>query len=527
MTRHKPVRILVPLVVVLVIAAAALALGHKPEPSTAPGTTATPGTTVTPGATVAPGTTVSVTPGTTAAPVGPRTTLSPSKVVDVDVLIYGTQTSGLAALHELEVISPSLKVALVSGQHALESPLAEGLCIEDRYPATPLMGFYKEWRDDVIAEYQAEGRKVLAPGGRLSYEPEIAKQALDSLINGGGSQPLVVVGQLVSASDKGSARYVLVRSENGELLRLNAKYFIDASVEADLARKLGADYRIGSAETTYNDIASRVPAAPSSANGFATAPQKMATLLTLQVFPNGSAPLVSALKNPNYDPTTYDASAMSDTGFSARFATSWTMLVGVLPNSKHELNQPWNDWPDDQAAFAWVFHPEQRKAIYARVLTRSLNFVRYLQENGYPDLGIGEVPDLPYVREGPRVVGKDTYTFAEVAGGISNRSIALGFYAMFDRHQNVKPTFVETPTMVHVPMGAIMPVGHPWLLVTTAISADDKAYCSAVRMEPTRANIGGAAGVIMAMAAARGIPPAQLTYAEVRPQLVDRGYAVK
>lgn len=125
------------------------------------------------------------------------------------------------------------------------------------------------------------------------------------------------------------------------------------------------------------------------------------------------------------------------------------------------------------------------------------------------------------------MVGKDTYTFAEVAGGISNRSIALGFYAMFDRHQNVKPTFVETPTMVHVPMGAIMPVGHPWLLVTTAISADDKAYCSAVRMEPTRANIGGAAGVIMAMAAARGIPPAQLTYAEVRPQLVDRGYAVK
>ena len=540
MIGHRPVRILVPLVVVLVIVAAALALGYKPDSAT-PGTTTVAGGPGQPGTTtssvggqpVTTATTVPVTSGTTNAPAGPTTTGSSSKVVDVDVLIYGTQTSGLAALHELEVISPALKVALVSGEDALESPLAEGLCVEDRYPATPLMGFYEEWRDGVIAEYQAEGKKVLAPGGRLSYEPEVAKQVLGGLIHSGGSQPLMIVGQLVSATDKGDTRYAVVRSENGGLVRLNTKYFIDASVEADLARKLGADYRIGSAETIYNDVAHRVPAPPSAANGFATAPQKMATLLTLQVFANGLAPPISALKDPGYDPATYDPAAMNATGLAARFAKSWTMQVGVLPGSKHELNEAWNDWPDDQVAFAWVFHPQERKAIYGRVLTRSLNFVRYLQDHGYPDIGLDQVPDLPYVREGPRVVGVDTYTSVEVVDGTTNRSIALGFYALFDRHQNVSPThqnvattFMETPTMVHVPMGAIMPMGHPWLLVTTAISADYKAYCSAVRMEPTRANIGGAAGVIMALAAARGIPPVQLTYADVRPALRDQGYAV-
>ena len=141
-----------------------------------------------------------MTSGTTNASAGSTTTGSSSKVVDVDVLIYGTQTSGLAALYELEAISPSLKVALVSDEDALESPLAEGLCVEDRYPATPLMGFYKEWRDGVIAEYQEEGKKILDPGGRLSYEPEVAKQVLSSLINSGGSQPLTIVGQLVFAA---------------------------------------------------------------------------------------------------------------------------------------------------------------------------------------------------------------------------------------------------------------------------------------------------------------------------------------
>ena len=308
---------------------------------------------------------------------------------------------------------------------------------------------------------------------------------------------------------------------------MNAKYFIDASVEADLARMLGADYRIGTTETIYNDAAGRQPAPPSRSNSFNTAPQKMATLLTLKVFSGSVAPPVSALKSPSYDPASYDPAAMNAEGIVARFASSWTMEIGVLPDAERELNEAWNDWPDDQAAFAWVFHPEERKAIYREVLTRSLNLVRYLQEHGYPHLGVAEVPELPYVREGPRVVGVATYTSAEVAYGRSDQSIAVGLYARFDRHQNAAPTFSATPTTVHVPMGAIMAAGHPWLLVTTAISADDAAYCTAVRMEPTRANIGGAAGIMTSLAMRRGLPPAELAYGDVLPELTTRGYSVK
>ncbi len=49
------------------------------------------------------------------------------------------------------------------------------------------------------------------------------------------------------------------------------------------------------------------------------------------------------------------------------------------------------------------------------VASRAIDLVRYLQEHGYPELGIASVPEYLYVREGPRIVGRDTYTSGDVA----------------------------------------------------------------------------------------------------------------
>ena len=53
---------------------------------------------------------------------------------------------------------------------------------------------------------------------------------------------------------------------------------------------------------------------------------------------------------------------------------------------------------------------------------------RYLQEHGYPEVGIANVPQYLYVREGPRVVGLDTYTVADVHGGPVREPVAVGCY---------------------------------------------------------------------------------------------------
>ena len=43
---------------------------------------------------------------------------------DVDVVVFGTQTSGIAAVREISQADPSLRIALVSSGRLLESPLA-------------------------------------------------------------------------------------------------------------------------------------------------------------------------------------------------------------------------------------------------------------------------------------------------------------------------------------------------------------------------------------------------------------------
>ena len=51
------------------------------------------------------------------------------------------------------------------------------------------------------------------------------------------------------------------------------------------------------------------------------------------------------------------------------------------------------------------------------MLEWSINRVRYLQEHGYPRVGIASIPQKLYVREGPRIVGLDTYTVADLQSG--------------------------------------------------------------------------------------------------------------
>jgi hypothetical protein len=77
---------------------------------------------------------------------------------------------------------------------------------------------------------------------------------------------------------------------------------------------------------------------------------------------------------------------------------------------------------------------------------------------------------------------------------------------------------------VYVPMGALLAADLPDLLIPGPISTDHRAYNTAVRTEPVRANTGGAAGVIAAIAVARGLPPAGVSYQEVREELVRQGY---
>jgi hypothetical protein len=446
---------------------------------------------------------------------------------DVDVVVYATQTSGLAAAHELALGAPHLRVALISCGNLLETPLTQGLSVEDaRNIDTVSGGFYDEWREGVIRYYGLMGRKPFTTSGRFVYEPEVAADVLWTLVKGNdGSNIQFYSAKLLGAGDQDEERYVDIEVEGTGAVRLNTKYFIDASVEGDLARMLGADYRIGREETVYNDAAGSTPAYPSLANGFSTAPQRFSALLTLKVYASGTAPRVAGIVHPNYNPNSYVSTTFAWKHVAA-FGSSWSMTIATLPNGKRELNETWSDWPDIGLAYQWVFEPDKRGEIRKRVLEWSINRVRYLQENGYPRVGIASVPQKLYVREGPRIVGVDTYTVDDLRNGFLRDPVAVGCYCEYDRHDAFYPNHIETTRCAYVPMQALMAADHPALLVSTAVSTDCATYSSAVRMEHTRANMGAAAAMIVIAADLQGVEPSAVSYETVRTLLLTRGYQV-
>ncbi|MCL5734480.1 MAG: FAD-dependent oxidoreductase [Actinobacteria bacterium] len=454
---------------------------------------------------------------------------SPQASAEYDVVVYSTQTSGLAAVRELVLAAPKLRVALVSSGNLLETPLAQGLSVEDARNIDDVKGgFYAEWRGGVINAYRSKGIRPFNSSGRFVYEPDVSARVLWQFARGAYSGGTTFYSaRLVDAGDRGETRYVDIQVEGGGIVRLNTRYFIDASVEGDLARMLGADYRVGRSEEVYNDVDGRRPDRPSSANDFVTAPQRFSALLTLKVYPNGGAPRVSLLSHPSYDPSSYQSLPPLSASNVSSFGASWSMKIATLPNAKRELNERWTDWPDVGLAFDWIFSPEKRGDIRRRVLEWSINRVRYLQEHGYAKIGIAAIPQKLYVREGPRVVGLDTYTVDDLRTGAGRDPVALGCYVEYDRHDAFYPNHVEQTRVAQLPMEALMAQGHPWLLVSTAVSTDYAAYSSAVRMEHMRAHMGGAAGALIATAERLGIGLPEVPYSAVRSELLSRGYRLE
>lgn len=458
---------------------------------------------------------------TSSMPEQPSDTVPEVPSETVDVVIYGTQTSGLAAARELTREDSDMRVAIISSGEYLQSPLAQGLSVEDaRHVDMVVGGVYEEWRNDVIRHYEDLGLEAFTRWGRFVYEPDVAESYLWRLLERSEGGPILFyAGRLVDAQDSDDGRFVTVQSTEGELVRINTSYFIDASVEADLARQLGADYRIGRDETIYNDDKGPLPPYPSEDNGFVTAPQRLSALLTLVVDNDGSAPFLprSWVRDPP------PVVPLSPTAVNS-FGHSWSMVIAQLPNDARELNETWSDYPDMSVAFEWVFEPAKRPVILQQAAERALGQVSYLRENGYPEVRVTNIPEYPYVREGPRVVGLSTYTVADILGEARHQVVASGCYAQYDRHDYFAPNQLDATAFVRVPMTALMVAGHPRLVVCTAVSTDFRAYSSAIRTELARANMGGAAGIMVLLAARAGSELDTLAYDEVRELLDERGY---
>ncbi|HEX3563767.1 MAG TPA: FAD-dependent oxidoreductase, partial [Acidimicrobiales bacterium] len=155
-----------------------------------------------------------------------------------------------------------------------------------------------------------------------------------------------------------------------------------------------------------------------------------------------------------------------------------------------------------------------------------------LDPNQYPSHA-GWSP-LLYVREGRRMIGRETLTELEVlVQQPVTQPVALASYPM-DAHDYrylvdsrgrlaVEGDLSIPHPPVGVPMGALIPAtAPPGFVSAVGISTSHVAWC-AVRTEPVFAMIGQAAGVLVASAHQQGVTPATVPYASVRQALIARG----
>lgn len=453
--------------------------------------------------------------------------------INTDVVVYGNDIGGAGAIRETEETPDNVNrpnIVYIGTANCQQDPVSNGLSLEDRYNL-PASGFYKEFTNFIVSEYAPLKINPLQNGKRLAYEPEKARDALNWFTQ--RSNVTYLSATLVSASDQNGESYVIVDVVGKGKVKIIPKCFVDTSVEGDLAKMLGADYKIGQDETdVFNDVKGIEPPKPTAENNYITAPQAISELLTLKVYPKRTkAPLVRNQSWPFYIKDSYNVNAYKGTINLKAFANSWSMKTALVPDStdkkwdKRELNEVFTDDSNPTDSFDWEMGGSvERTQILTELVTDEINKVRYLQENGYPNIGITNVSQYPYIREGVRFVGKTEYTEDDITNGAKNEVITREEYALSDIHDPIKGNNNTGDATVNIPLGTIEPVGHPNLLVTSAIDCTSLAYSSAVRMQTTRADLGGVAGLIVTIAFQEGKNLQDVTYNELEPALLQHGY---
>ena len=454
---------------------------------------------------------------------------------EVDIVLYGTQTSALGVLRAFllsqDRYPEHLTLAVISPSGSLESPLAQGLSVEDEYHPERASGFYREFREAVRREYETQGIDPRS-GSRLTYEPTVASRLLSELcglsgLSSGEARTLgartlsYYHGSLIAAEDDDNPS-VEVQLADGGVLRLQCRYLIDASVEADLARLLGCDYRLGTSPLIYNDRQGKRPNPPDGSNSYATAPQSLSYLVTLEVdrqTRRGQDEIGTTTGEPDELP-------LLGTETLARFANSWSMSH-PLPNGKRELNEAWSDFRDPVASYQWFIFPDRRDKILEELRGWTLSLVEELKAHGYPELEVAHLPTYPYVRGELMVEGEDTYRVKDLEEEVVREAVAVACYALYDRHDALNGSAQAAVTAVaRLPLGATKPSGHPRLLVSTAFSCEWQVYSSAVRMENLRANAGAAVGVLAVAAATNATDVGEVAYEEVLVELEYQGHEI-
>ncbi len=216
------------------------------------------------------------------------------------------------------------------------------------------------------------------------------------------------------------------------------------------------------------------------------------------------------------------------------------LAYGRLPNDRYMIN--WPNCGNDYYLNLVERTPPERAELLQEAKLHSLRFLYYLQtELGYPNLGLDatyptadSLPLLPYHRESRRIHGEvrfDLNHLTEPFGQpdpLYRTAVAVGDYPI-DHHHKMRPDapeidFIKIGAPAYgIPLGALIPREQEGLIVAEKSISVSNIVNGATRLQPVVLGIGQAAGALAALAARRGMSPAEVPVREVQAALLEAG----
>src|SRR5688572_3244056 len=165
-----------------------------------------------------------------------------------DAAILGATPAGI--LCAVRAARQGLTVALISHEEHLGGMLSSNLGVFD----TLYMGSRAPLYDEVIARLHEHYRSTYGPdseqfrdfSANLTPEPHVAEGICNAMIDAEPGISVLKVYELVAVERaENLLRALVLESSDGEVRRVEAAAFVDATYEADLAALAGVPYRVG------------------------------------------------------------------------------------------------------------------------------------------------------------------------------------------------------------------------------------------------------------------------------------------
>ncbi len=540
-------------------------------------------------------------------------------VKQTDVAVIGGTPAGVAAA--IAAAREGLEVVLVEPSQHLGGLMTSGLGATDIRPNESVGGIFRRFvglvREHYASTYGEDSAQVRVCNDGYRFEPSVAERLLDKLVaeqerlevwrgwrlawEGGASMPeggrwLVHTepGADVTRIDETPERRVTAVTlaavdasgrATGEQARLEARAFVDATYEGDVALGAGAAYRIGRegreelgeshAGVVYQDFHDRMTY-PGSSGKADRRIQAYNYRLCLTDDPENRRDVE---RPADYDRSVY--APLVDDVRSGRMPGFWGPRGGTavlnfvpMPNRKSDANNHHycftsSDWAEANYDYPEA-GPERRLEIAEAHRAYTEGLVWFCQND--PELpsdfreaartwGLaadefqdnGGFPRQMYVREGCRILGGYLFSASDAlldsSGGRSpthwdsvasggyqidshatrqREDLGPGEYEQADGRRVALEGFIglhEETVPYQIPYRVMVPEGIDGLLAPVAVSASHLGY-GTIRMEPVWMALGEAAGQAAALALEHAVRVRDVPRGAMQRELLAQGQVI-